>query len=137
MSRVLPGMVERGHAPSSRFRRLPLCITPCRTRLLGIEAAIIALTRDVAFEAVQHGVRVNCVAPGLIAAQKSAGSSHYLEGKVQRSGQALNEPTYGRPMGWGCPDDVANAVAFLASESMASSAYCDDRPRDWSRRSSS
>jgi NAD(P)-dependent dehydrogenase (short-subunit alcohol dehydrogenase family) len=117
MSRVLPGMIERGRGAIVNISSVAaLHYTVPHAGYSASKAAIIALTRDVAFEAARHGVRVNCVAPGLIAVQKTAGAKHYLESKDAGAGRSLDERTESRPMGWGRPEDVANTVAFLASD---------------------
>ena len=72
------------------------------------KAAIVALTRDAAFELASQGVRVNCVAPGLIAVPPSSTKTPIVT-------VVADGPTDTRPMGFGRPSDIANAVAFLLS----------------------
>jgi 3-oxoacyl-[acyl-carrier protein] reductase len=66
------------------------------------KAAIIGFTKTVAVEVARRGVTVNAVAPGLIATDMTAGIPDVLLERVpaQRAG---------------APEDVAAAVAFLAS----------------------
>jgi NAD(P)-dependent dehydrogenase (short-subunit alcohol dehydrogenase family) len=73
------------------------------------KAAIIVLTRDVGFEVARFGVRINCVAPGLIA------SENVLAG-LGAKGEDTSAPSHSRPLGWGHPDDIAGSVAFLVSK---------------------
>ena len=69
------------------------------------KAALDGLTRALARELGSRGITVNCVSPGLIDTPMSAGT--FDEAFVQRM----------IPLGrMGRPDDVANAVAFLASD---------------------
>ena len=71
------------------------------------KAGIIGLTKTVARELASRGITVNAVAPGFIATDMTA----VLPEAVQA------EMTKGIPLGRvGQPDDVANAVAFLAAE---------------------
>ena len=71
------------------------------------QAAIIALTRSLAMELAPSGIRVNCVAPGVI-------NTDMVQVLGQETLRDLAEQT---PLGrLGQPEDIAHAVAFLASE---------------------
>ncbi|MGW0120991.1 SDR family NAD(P)-dependent oxidoreductase [Streptomyces sp. NPDC003327] len=70
------------------------------------KAALGSLTRTLAGEAARHGVRVNQINPGTIATTAWAGRERALT--------ALADRAY--PLGRvGTPEDIAAAVAFLAS----------------------
>jgi 3-oxoacyl-[acyl-carrier protein] reductase len=71
------------------------------------KAGVICLTKSLARFAVKSGVRVNCVAPGLIDTEMTdAYPADTVSGMVS-----------GIPMGrMGSAQEVANAVAFLASD---------------------
>ncbi|MEO1141116.1 MAG: SDR family oxidoreductase, partial [Pseudomonadota bacterium] len=88
------------------------------------KAGLSALTRELAFELAESGVRVNAVSPGEIATSiLSPGTDQIVEEKV--------------PMKrLGSPEEVAEVVTFLCSEkssyvkalkyrSMADNIYCD------------
>lgn len=80
----------------------------CEAAYSATKAAIIGLTRSLAMELAPSGIRVNCVAPGVI-------RTDMVEVLGQETLQSLAEET---PMGrLGTPEDIAAAVAFLAGES--------------------
>ena len=71
------------------------------------KGGIISLTRSLARQMAPHGVRVNCIVPGTI--NSGNRSAEYLVKQVQRV-----------PLGRaGTSEDVARAVAFLASDASA------------------
>jgi NAD(P)-dependent dehydrogenase (short-subunit alcohol dehydrogenase family) len=110
MSRVLPGMIERGHGAIINISSVAaLHYTVPHAVYAASKAAVIALTRDVAFEVAPFGVRVNSIAPGLIAVDK-------VLAQLNGDDDHLDERTDFHPVGWGRPEDIANVVAFLASE---------------------
>jgi 3-oxoacyl-[acyl-carrier protein] reductase len=74
------------------------------------KAALIGLTKALAKEYGPSGIRVNCVAPGVIETDMLAGFS-----AADRAELAERTPL-GR---LGTAGDVANAIAFLASEKAA------------------
>lgn len=77
--------------------------------------AIVALTQTLALEIGEHGVRVNAVAPGLIVETRMR-----EESEVHRRAMGLStaeDRAKTIPLRRaGLPRDIANAVAFLASD---------------------
>jgi len=74
------------------------------------KAAIINMTQTAAVENARSGVRINCVVPGAIA---TAGMLDWLEGEAgarEAWEQSLVPGRLGRP------EEIANAVAFLAAD---------------------
>ena len=71
------------------------------------KAAVIHFTRSLAVDLADHGIRVNCIAPGLI----PTGIASFDRAPVMRATQPLKRQ--------GQPRDVANAALFLASERSA------------------
>jgi NAD(P)-dependent dehydrogenase (short-subunit alcohol dehydrogenase family) len=75
------------------------------------KAAIIGMTRQLAMEGSEHGIRVNSISPGLI--QSGANQAH-LDDSESGFARAMVERTLlGR---LGEPEDVANLALFLASD---------------------
>ena len=70
-----------------------------------VKGAVMAFSRSLA-QSLAPEVRVNCIAPGWIRTAWGEKASEYWQERATR--QALR----GR---WGTPEDVARAVAFLAS----------------------
>ncbi len=79
----------------------------CEVAYACTKAAIIALTRSLAMELAPSGIRVNCVAPGVI-------NTDMVQVLGRETLRDLAEQT---PLGrLGTPEDIAHAVAFLASD---------------------
>jgi dihydroanticapsin dehydrogenase len=77
------------------------------------KGAVHALTRQMALDYAQLGVRVNCVAPGFIETEQVR---VYLDSHDDPV-EAQREVVAAHPMGrMGRPEEVAAVVAFLASE---------------------
>jgi len=79
----------------------------CEVVYSATKAALIGLTRSLAMELAPTGIRVNCVAPGVINTDM-----------VQPLGQeTLTELARMTPLGrLGTPEDIAEAVYYLAAE---------------------
>lgn len=73
------------------------------------KAGVVALTRNMAAEYGPEGIRVNAVAPGVVATPLTAGRLETARFQATIIGTM--------PLGQvGRPDDIASAVAFLASD---------------------
>jgi NAD(P)-dependent dehydrogenase (short-subunit alcohol dehydrogenase family) len=73
------------------------------------KAAIIGMTRQLALEGSEHGIRVNSISPGFI-------ESNSTRGELEDEGWAremLGRTLLGR---FGKPEDVASVALFLASD---------------------
>ncbi len=73
------------------------------------KAAIIGMTRQLALEGSDHGIRVNSISPGFIETNSTRGE--------------LEDPEFGRQMAartllgrFGQAEDIANAALYLASD---------------------
>jgi NAD(P)-dependent dehydrogenase (short-subunit alcohol dehydrogenase family) len=76
------------------------------------KGAVVNMTRTMALDCAGDGIRVTTVCPGFIDAA--------MEGAVPRSAQETQRLTALHPLGrLGTADDVAKAIAFLASDDAA------------------
>ncbi|MBF9069179.1 SDR family NAD(P)-dependent oxidoreductase [Streptacidiphilus fuscans] len=73
------------------------------------KAAIIGMTRQLALEGGEHGIRVNSISPGLIESQATQGQLEEGEFAQQMAARTL----LGR---FGRPEEVADVALFLASD---------------------
>ncbi|MCL6443787.1 MAG: SDR family oxidoreductase [Alicyclobacillus sp.] len=82
------------------------------------KAAVISLTKSFALAVASVGIRVNCVAPGVIQTDLWAKADEELSRlRGLRPGEAMSERIRQVPLGRaGTPEDVADVVAFLASD---------------------
>jgi len=76
------------------------------------KAAIIGLTKSLALELIRDGIRVNCVAPGMV-------ETEMLENTKEKvlSEEQLANIAKAHPLGFGKPRDVANSIGFLLADS--------------------
>ena len=91
---------------------------PRKTHYVTAKASLRALTKTVAIEVGQYGIRCNCVIPGSIDTElwqnwvRRTAAERELEYETHRanllSGVALRDIS--------TPEDVANLVVFLASD---------------------
>src|ERR1700759_1877378 len=74
------------------------------------KAAIIGMTRQLAMEGAEYGIRVNSISPGLI----QSGATRELPDAAANglAREMLHRTLLGRP---GEPEDVANLALFLAT----------------------
>ena len=75
------------------------------------KAAIAAMTRQLAMEGSEHGIRVNSISPGLI--QSGANQAHLDANGGGFAQEMIDRTLLGR---LGEPEDVANLALFLASD---------------------
>lgn len=74
------------------------------------KGAVIALTKSSAKELAPQGIRVNAVAPGIVKTER-------FEELYEATGDKINERIEKIALGrLGTPQDIANAVSFLASD---------------------
>jgi NAD(P)-dependent dehydrogenase (short-subunit alcohol dehydrogenase family) len=77
------------------------------------KAAVVHLTKSVALELGEHGIRVNCICPGIVATPLAAGRPDTPQAQLDKLSHAMRKAqALGRV---GQPDDIARAAVWLAS----------------------
>jgi 3-oxoacyl-[acyl-carrier protein] reductase len=107
---VLPDMIARGSGSivtvSSMWGQVG---GSCEVHYSASKAAVIGLTKALAKELGLSGIRVNCVAPGVISTEMNA----------MHDADVMRELAEETPLNRiGTPEEVADAIYLLASESM-------------------
>jgi NAD(P)-dependent dehydrogenase (short-subunit alcohol dehydrogenase family) len=107
---ALPHLLERGGAIVNTASTAGLMGQPYSAAYCASKGGVALLTRAMAYEYVDRGVRVNAVAPGGIETPIiddfgfPEGANRRLFGKIMS------------PMGFGQPEEVAGLFAWLASD---------------------
>lgn len=76
----------------------------------GSKGAMSAASRVIANELSVHKIRVNTIEPGMVQTDMAEDMENVL------SKEAMEEDRKRYPLGYGTPDDVANAAVFLLSD---------------------
>ena len=74
------------------------------------KGAIISVTKSMAIELAQQGIRVNCIAPGFIKTPMANKVDGMMDEDYDNRLNALH------PLGLGQAEDIANAILFLFSD---------------------
>jgi NAD(P)-dependent dehydrogenase (short-subunit alcohol dehydrogenase family) len=104
-------MIERGGGSVVNVSSVAGLIGPLgRVAYSGTKGAVDAMTRALAADWGRHGIRVNSVAPGIIATDIWEESRQTVPGLIEKmeAGVSLRR--------WGQSRDVADVVLFLASD---------------------
>jgi 3-oxoacyl-[acyl-carrier protein] reductase len=105
---VVPEMITRKRGAIVNIASITAFhVTVLHVPYAASKAGIVALTRDLAYEIARYGIRVNAIAPGPIETPMSQAVC-----AEQRQGIIRTVPL-GR---MGQPEDIGQAVAFLASD---------------------
>ncbi len=110
---VIPHMVRQGGAIVNIGSGWSLKGGPKAVAYCAAKAGVLNLTRAMAIDHGKDNIRVNCVCPGDV-------NTPMLESECRQLGEAREQfmkEAANRPLGRvGTPEDVANAVLFLASD---------------------
>ena len=105
---LLPGMMRARWGRIVNISSLgAFHVTMPHVAYAAAKAGVVALTREVAFEAAPYGITVNAIAPGSVPPPSNGIEDARSEAELRRQGF---------PIGVGTPADIAEAVAFLASD---------------------
>lgn len=74
------------------------------------KGALVSMARSLALELAREGIRVNCVAPGVVRTKMAANAEQILTPDQYQAIESLH------PLGIGTPRDAAYAIAFLLAE---------------------
>ncbi len=97
---ALPAMIDRGRGG-----------VVINVSYSAAKGAIISLTRAMAADFAQHGIRVNCIAPGT--SMTPLGQRLIENDTPEKLAQRLSRYPLGR---FGQPEEIARSVLFLASD---------------------
>lgn len=109
---AIPHMKERGGAIINTASISGLAGDYYMSAYNASKGAVVNFTRTLALECAQHGIRVNAVCPGLIETPLAAGGIADPEDREFW----MDRIPLSRP---GRPEDIAGAIAFLASDDAA------------------
>jgi NAD(P)-dependent dehydrogenase (short-subunit alcohol dehydrogenase family) len=117
---VLPGMIDRRHGKvinivtdAARVGQERQC------NYAAAKGGVIAFTKSIAKEVGRHNINVNAVSPGATNSPMRVEMLRQLRGEIGEQKAAEREERVKRAYALrrlGEPDDVANAVVYLASE---------------------
>jgi NAD(P)-dependent dehydrogenase (short-subunit alcohol dehydrogenase family) len=108
---AIPTMMTRGGGSIVNIASIAAIVgLPNRAAYCASKGAVVSLTRALAVDHVNDGIRVNAVCPGTV-------DSPWVRRLVEESGESLDELTARQPVGrLGTPEEIAEAVAYLASD---------------------
>lgn len=108
---VIPAMEARGYGVIVNIASVAgLVGFRNRAAYCASKGAVVALTRAMALDHVEHGVRVNCICPGTV-------DSPWVRRLVHEAGESLDHLRARQPMGrLGTADEVAEAALYLAQD---------------------
>jgi NAD(P)-dependent dehydrogenase (short-subunit alcohol dehydrogenase family) len=108
---VLPHMIDQGGNIINVASNAGLMGQPYSAAYCASKGGVIQLTRALADEYIRRKVRVNCVAPG---GMKTPLQKAFFQLPDNADGTLINKLR--SPLGNGNPEEVANLIAFIASE---------------------
>jgi NAD(P)-dependent dehydrogenase (short-subunit alcohol dehydrogenase family) len=112
---AIPAMVDAGGGSIVNLASIAASVCVGGAAYAASKGAVLSYTRHTARELAARGVRVNCVSPGYMRTPMSTGERDGLGPDEQEA--RLAEFARRVPMRRvGTPDDIANAVLFLASD---------------------
>lgn len=111
---AIPGMAARGGGSIVNIASIGALVgLRDRAAYCASKGAVVALTRALALDHIDDGIRVNAVCPGTV-------DSPWVRRLVDESGESLEALRARQPMGrLGTTGEIADAVAYLVSAGFA------------------
>ncbi|HZP74049.1 MAG TPA: SDR family oxidoreductase, partial [Gaiellaceae bacterium] len=111
---AIPGMRERGGGSIVNVASIAgLVGLRNRAAYCASKGAVVALTRALAVDHVDDGIRVNAVCPGTV-------DSPWVRRLVEQVGESFDDLEARQPMGrLGTTEEIADAVLYLATAEFA------------------
>jgi 3-oxoacyl-[acyl-carrier protein] reductase len=106
---VMPKMIEQGWGRVINISSRAHFGNPTQANYSAAKAGLIGMAKALSMEEGRYGITVNCVAPGFMETEMIRALDTY---EVLKERALAVQPVKRS----GRPDDVADAVAFLASE---------------------
>jgi 2-keto-3-deoxy-L-fuconate dehydrogenase len=108
---VIPSMIARGGGSIVNIASVAALVgLRNRAAYCASKGAVVALTRALAVDHVDDGIRVNAVCPGTV-------DSPWVRRLVDEAGESLEQLRARQPLGrLGSPEEIAEAVAYLVSD---------------------
>ena len=108
---AIPSMITRGGGSIVNIASVAAIVgLRNRAAYCASKGAVVSLTRALAVDHVNDGVRVNAVCPGTV-------DTPWVRRLVGEVGESLDELTARQPLGrLGTAEEIAEAVAYLASD---------------------
>ncbi|MGR3501352.1 SDR family oxidoreductase [Pseudaestuariivita sp.] len=116
---VLPGMLERGGGSIINMSSACSSIIGAPNRFVygTTKAAVIGLTKSVALDFIQKGIRCNCICPGTVESPSLEDRLHALGEQVGGYEEARKQFVARQPMGRiAKAEEIAALVVYLASD---------------------
>jgi NAD(P)-dependent dehydrogenase (short-subunit alcohol dehydrogenase family) len=111
---AIPGMKARGRGAIVNIGSIGAVVgLRNRAAYCASKGAVVALTRALAVDHVEDGIRVNAVCPGTV-------DSPWVQRLVHDVGESLDDLTARQPLGrLGTPEEIADAIIYLATAEFA------------------
>jgi 2-keto-3-deoxy-L-fuconate dehydrogenase len=108
---AIPSMIARGGGSIVNIGSVAALVgLKNRAAYCASKGAVVSLTRALAVDHVNDGIRINAVCPGTV-------DSPWVRQLVEESGESIDDLTARQPLGrLGTPAEIAHAVAYLASD---------------------